>query len=162
MRGYVFTLQDFEQLHFHGVAYRIADGSLRGDCQNDWVVNLRGSLLECANHIFSNVSREPFINCANLRAQALEFIDRHGADFKQGARQEVFNTLLRSNQLLAVSPRTGCILKGSLGEELVQRTSGTGDSGPEWTHHLFCLLHGRSRSDLMSRCCVNHHEVVLD
>ena len=119
-------------------------------------------MFERTDHVLADVAGKPLIYRTNLGSKTLKLVNRHGANLKKGSGEEVLHTFLRSNQLLAVSPRTSCILNGSLSQELVQRTSGTGDGGPEWTHHFFRLLHGRSRSDLMRRCSVDHHEVILD
>ena len=56
MRGDIFTLQDFEQFHLHGVAHRIADGSLGRYGQNDWIVDLRGTLFERTDDVLTDVA----------------------------------------------------------------------------------------------------------
>ena len=62
----VVTLKDVHQLHFDGVAASVTNRTFRTDCNDDVVIHLGCTLLNCTDNILSNVTGKPLINSRDL------------------------------------------------------------------------------------------------
>ena len=161
MRVLVLTLQDRGQFHFDCVADAVSNGSLGADRDDQIVPELLSSLFESADNILSDVAREPFVHRGDLRTSSLKLVDRHGSDLENRIGEKVLDTLLGRGELDSICLGTGRVLDGSVGEELEQWSSCSGDGGSKRRENLFRLLHSRCRGDLRGRARIDVEEVRL-
>src|SRR4051812_9379163 len=107
----VVSSKDGCEFHFDGVTGTIADRTFRTRGEDQVVLKLGRALLDCADHVLSNVAGQPLINRRDLWSEALKLVDRHRADLEQGPGQKVLDTLLCGRQLHALRPRTSRVLQ---------------------------------------------------
>ena len=119
-------------------------------------------MLDGADHVFTNIAREPLVHRVHLGAEALEFIDRHGSNLEQAVSHEVLDPLLGGDELLPERAAAGRVLERPLSHEIEQGALGPCDGGAEGLHDLLGLLHRRRGRHLVGGRRVDREEVGLE
>src|SRR5690606_7776681 len=63
VRRLVLALENVSKFHFDCVAGTVSDSSLRADSNDQPVIKFGSTLFNSSNYIFSEISRQPFVDC---------------------------------------------------------------------------------------------------
>src|SRR5690606_36371544 len=92
VRRLVLALENVSKFHFDCVAATGSDSSLRADSNDQPVIEFGSTLCNSSNYIFSEISRQPFVDCCDLRSTSLTLVDGHWSNFKKRSSEKVLDT----------------------------------------------------------------------